>query len=242
MNQITLNANKIARFLVIIEIILIIASVTGQISTYQFGHDNLRGFVPLFKLNQENNIPTYFTVLLIVTAAFLLFLIAIICAKKNAPYLSKWVILAVGSLYLAFDEAFQVHETFSGIVGNASEHSGYGIFYFSWVIIGIPVVLLLFLFFGRFLFNLPKRTRNHFLIASIIYLTGCLGFEMIGGWYAELYGETNLSYNLIATVEESLEMAGMIFFIWSLLQYLADNYQEVLFRFGKTGDTAQHSG
>jgi hypothetical protein len=32
------------------------------------------------------------------------------------------------------------------------------------------------------------------------------------------------------TIEESLEMAGLIIFIWALLKYLAENFGEVRFR------------
>jgi len=36
-----------------------------------------------------------------------------------------------------------------------------------------------------------------------------------------------MAYSMIVTVEESLEMAGLIVFIWALLKYLADNYKEL---------------
>jgi hypothetical protein len=60
---------------------------------------------------------------------------------------------------------------------------------------------------------------------------GGIGCELIGGWFAELHGTANLTYATITTVEESLEMAGVIIFIWALLVYIADNYKEVRFRF-----------
>jgi hypothetical protein len=37
---------------------------------------------------------------------------------------------------------------------------------------------------------------------------------------------------MIATIEESLEMAGLIVFIGALLNYCADHYKKVRFRFG----------
>ena len=46
-----------------------------------------------------------------------------------------------------------------------------------------------------------------------------------------MHGERNLLFSMIATVEESLEMAGVIIFIWALLVHIADNYKEVRFRF-----------
>lgn len=53
--------------------------------------------------------------------------------------------------------------------------------------------------------------------------------ELIGGYYWKLNGWRDLTYILLATVEESLEMAGVIIFIWGLLEYIADNHKEVRF-------------
>jgi hypothetical protein len=66
--------------------------------------------------------------------------------------------------------------------------------------------------------------------AATLFLGGALGVELVGSRYAEFHGGENLTYNIIATVEESLEMAGVIVFIYALLKYIADNYEEVRFR------------
>ena len=59
---------------------------------------------------------------------------------------------------------------------------------------------------------------------------------MIGGRFAELHGGDNPTYVVIVTIEESLEMAGVIVFIWALLCYLADAHEEVRLRFERRGD------
>ena len=38
---------------------------------------------------------------------------------------------------------------------------------------------------------------------------------------------------MIATLEESLEMAGVIVFIWALLTYMSEKYKEVRFQIGE---------
>jgi hypothetical protein len=108
--------------------------------------------------------------------------------------------------------------------------------YYSWVIPGIPLVLALALIFVRFLSRLSGATRFWFLLAAFLYLGGSIGFELIGGAYEELYGRKNLTYNMLATVEESLELAGLIIFIYALLAYLAANYGEVRLRFSGEGE------
>ena len=69
-------------------------------------------------------------------------------------------------------------------------------------------------------------------MAATIYIGGALGTELIGGHYADLHGNNTWTYSMIVTVEESLEMAGLIVFIWALLKYCADNFKEVQFQFG----------
>ena len=74
---------------------------------------------------------------------------------------------------------------------------------------------------------LPKTTRINFIIAAIIYITGLIGIEMLGGQYHELHGRENLTYSMISTLEESLEMLGLILFIRALLDYLSTHFSEI---------------
>jgi hypothetical protein len=55
--------------------------------------------------------------------------------------------------------------------------------------------------------------------------------EAVGGRYIDFYGHQNLISSMITTVEESLEMAGLIIFIWALLKYCGDTYGEVRLQF-----------
>ena len=70
-----------------------------------------------------------------------------------------------------------------------------------------------------------------FVLGGCLYVGGAIGVELIQGRHYESY-RNDLSYNMIGTVEESLEMAGVIVFLSALLKYLADNNQEVQIRFG----------
>lgn len=230
-NQISLNPSAIARILGAVAFLLVLASIGGQFSRFALGHDYLKGLVPLFYIDAEQNIPTYFTVLLMLFAALLLAIIAVLNRKQRIPHVSKWAILSFGFLFMAYDEAFQVHERLISPVRTLLSDSNLGVFYFAWVIPGIALVLVLGLFFLRFLLHLPATARLRFLMAATFYIGGAIGVELIGGRYTELHGSQNWTYSMIATVEESLEMAGLIVFIWALLKYCADNYKEVRFRF-----------
>jgi len=229
--QISPNPSAVARVLGAVAFLLIIASVGGQLSKFQLGHDYVMGLVPMFDLNDEQNIPTFFTVLLMLIATLLLVVIAILSGKQKMPDVSKWIILSFGFLFMAYDEAFQIHERLNVPVRKLLGYVNLGVFHYAWVTIGIALVFFLALFFLRFLLRLPSATRFTFILAATLYIGGSIGIELIGSRYDELHGQENLTYNLISTVEESLEIAGLIVFIYALLKYIADNYNEVRFRF-----------
>ena len=194
----------------------------------------MKGLIPLFDVDQEQNIPTFFSVLLILFIVLLLGTIAVLAQKERGPHVAKWAILAFGFMAMAFDEAFQFHEQLVLPLQSLLGNENLGVFHFTWVIPGIALVLLLGVFYSRFLFQLPPRTRLFFIIAGALYLGGAIGFELIDGRYADLHGQETLAYSLLTTVEEGLEMAGLIVFIWALLMHISERYEELLVRFAKT--------
>ena len=210
---------------------LVAASVAGQVMKYIFGHPTVYGLVPLFNVSQEQNIPTLFSVLLLISCSVLLSLIFYLHRKQVAGLKMYWATLATGFVYMAIDEFTQLHENvgilFLPLIG---DHS-HGFLYYSWVVPAFALIIFLASFFSNFLFNLPKTTSVSFIIAGTIYLTGLLGIEMLGGYYHELHGNENLTYSLISTLEESLEMLGLILFIRALLDYLSVHFSEIIINF-----------
>lgn len=211
--------------------LLIAASIAGQISKFMFGVDGFKSLIRLFNVDEERNIPTYFTMLLMMIIVALLGLITILNSNLKSPYVMQWAVLFSGFLYMAYDEIFHLHEKLIWPVQSMLGEHNLGVFYFAWVVPGIIVVMLIGLFMLRFLLHLPKPVRVRFLLAAAIYLGGAIGFELIGGQHVELHGEENLTYSMITTIEESLEISGLIFFIWALLRYCEEHYQAVQLRF-----------
>ena len=95
-----------------------------------------------------------------------------------------------------------------------------GLLYFLWVIPYGIATFLLGLFYLRFLWRLPSATRRRFIVAGIIFLTGAIAFDMLGGLEAETYGFNNVIYCALYTIEEFLEMLGSILFLSALLRHL----------------------
>jgi len=229
--RISLNPSSTARLLGAAAVLLLLASTAGQLSRFLLGHGRLKGLVPLFYVGGERNVPTFFSVLLMLVVVLLLAAVALLDGRERAPHARKWAVLACGFLLMAYDEAFQVHERLIGPVRSLLGDGELGVFYFAWVIPGIALVAALALFFLRFLLQLPASTKLAFSIAGALYVVGSVGMELLEGRHAEVHGLLNPTSVALATVEESLEMAALVLFIWALLGYIADRHGELQLRF-----------
>lgn len=231
MNKVSLNSAAIARFLGVIAAVLLLAHIGGLFSSFVLGHNNLKGLVLLFDFDEEKNIPTYFSALLMLVSTLLLAIITLLNGKQREAHVSKWAILSLGFLFMAYDEIFELHEKLDDPIRTLLGGNTLGVFYYAWLIPGIALVLVLALFFLKFLLHLAAKTRLRFMMAATLYLSGAIGCELIGGRHAEVYGYQNLTYCMITTVEESLEIAALILFIWALLKYCDERYKDVLLEF-----------
>ena len=228
-NDVTLNPTAIGRTLGVVAALLVLASTAGQLSTHLAGHDSVHGLVKLFYVDKEQNIPAFFSSALLLIASLVLSVITLLERKRKSARVLHWAILTFGFLFMSMDEAVSLHEMLNDPTHALLGGGHLGVFYFTWVVAAIAVVLVLGVFFLGFVLRLPARTRRRFLTAGTVYLSGVIGMELIAGQYAETHGMVNLTYSMISTVEESLEMAGVIIFITAALQHLADHYKEVRF-------------
>jgi hypothetical protein len=221
-HTITIRPALIAKILVSVVPVLLIASIAGQILKYFRGNDYVFGFVPLFYLDGENNIPTYFSTMLLFFSAFLLAIIAWFKKKQHDAYALHWVILSVVFLLMSLDEGASLHDV---VITPLRElfNITRGPLYFAWVIPGMALIVAFAAFYYRFLFSLPRRTGLLFAIAAIVYVTGALGMELVGGQHAALYGMENFGFTMLVSVEETLEMIGVIVFIYALLEQVKRN-------------------
>jgi hypothetical protein len=83
------------------------------------------------------------------------------------------------------------------------------------------------MFFLPFLLRLPRRTAIAFALSGAIYLGGALGVELFEGAWREGHGHRNVVYHALVTLEEAMEMVGLIFFINALMRHIARRYGEV---------------
>jgi hypothetical protein len=216
----SLKARDASRHLGTIVGALTLLSVAGQAARFSFLQGKVTWWVALFDVNREQNIPTYYQGISIFLAAMLLAAVARHAWTHRAPYKWAWTILAAGFVVLSMDETCMLHEQLDALMG-ASDHPFSGFFRYSWVIPAMAAVLIIGAGYVRFLLWLPAPTRRRFILSAAIYLAGAIGMEMIGGWYDERHGANNLTCQMLANVEELMEMGGIATFIVALLDYIA---------------------
>ena len=216
---------KTTRVLLAVALALICLSSAGQIAKYGFGRGWLQGFIPLFYVDMESNIPTWFSSLLLFFAAALLSLIALAAHRAGRPFVKRWLLLSFIFVFLSADEIAMMHEIHIEALRTALGTSG--LLYYAWVIPGLLFVAITVLIYLPFLLKLERGLALRFVLAGAVYVGGAVGVEMVSGAQHDLYGQETWRYAALVTLEELCEMLGAVIFIHALLGKLRDDVGEV---------------
>ena len=195
------------------------------------------GLVDLFDFDIEGNFPTFYSAVALLLATGLLALTTHINWNREGGNRFYWLLLTCLFLFLTFDEATAIHETIGVYFEDFLDASGF--FYFMWVVPYGVAVLVLGLLFLKFVLGLPAQTRNHFIAAGMIFLSGAIGLEVFGAREADLNGTETITYCVLYTFEELFEMLGIVLFIYALAGNLTEQFGRVCFVLesaGQNGD------
>jgi len=225
--NINFDGKKYLRWLYRAAVVLVVLNIIAIYCKHFTDHPNAWGIIPQFELDMERNIPTYFSSFILLLSSVLLFAVAELKRKQQDKHVWHWRLLSGIFLYMSMDESAGVHEML--IYPLRENFQLTGIFYFSWVIVGGLLVLGLGLYYLPFLFSLSARMRNGLMLAGVVYVSGALGVELFGGYYSDAYGEDNFAYGLITTVEESLELAGVLMLMTVLYKHLVQQLASMRF-------------
>ncbi len=219
--QIAVSSRKALIVLLFMIGFLVLANIAGIVAAFASDAPSVRGSIRLFDLDTEGNLPTQYSALQLLGAGVLFWLIGR-AHKFEGSADGLWTVLAVIFLFLAFDEANQVHERFIRPVRAMLDT--HGLLYWPWVIPYASAFTVLGLAFSRFLARLPRHTARLFLVAAAIYVSGAIGFDMLGGRWIESNETRNIVYSMLYTVEETLEMLGIALLIYAQLDYLSEHF------------------
>ena len=204
---------------------LLVANILVMVGKLGFGHDHIYGLASLFRLDREANVPTLFSSCLFLLNAALLGIFGYLKRLSGASY-RPWVSLALIFCFLSVDEAARIHERLIDPVGIALDTGG--IFYFAWIIpYGILTALLAAIYLP-IIWPLERRFRYLLLLSGGLYIGGAVGFEMIGGALRDSFQTyETVWYAISMTCEESLEMAGLIIFTYTLMLLIQNEDKNV---------------
>jgi len=230
--NIKLRTQSIFRFFTILVALLVSAHII-QISLYHF---DVIKYIKFIDLDIENNLPSFYSSMAIEFCAVLLAVIFWYKKQSGSKESRYWLGLAFIFLFLGFDEATQIHEEFSDIFEEIIDASGF--LYFAWVIPYGTVTVIIGLLYWSWLWKLPANTRNGFVIAGVTFLSGAIGFEMISAVYADEHSVYDWRYSIAYTIEETLEMSGIVLFIRALLFYIEQNVGQISLDFMPSKDNS----
>ena len=227
------KAHKVSDAFLIIVLILIGLSLAGQSSKYLLGHGMLKGFVPAFYIDMESSVPTWYSSAALAMAGGLFALIAIAKFHAGDRYRWHWAVSSSLFVLLSIDEVAMIHEL--PIDPLRERFDAGGLLYYTWVVPGAALVGLVGLCYLRFALSLPRRTRWLLVLAGTLFVGGAIGVEMLSGAQADAFGEENFDYALIVTLEEFLEMLGVVVLIRCLLEYIQASFGPLELRLVGTG-------
>ena len=215
-----LTAARLRVWLVMIGAALLGMHGLAMFVAHGLGYDVAMGFVPTFHFDWEGNVPTFASTLLLLFCGILASLTPSL-SRADKPQTLAWRGIGAIFVLLAADEAFQIHEPLGAAVKSAMQADWMP--YFAWVVpYGAVLVLLAVIYLPWFL-RLGLDTQIRVSLAAILFIGGALGMEILSSGYFENLDPDRekfrtLTGDLLATVEESMELLGAGLFLHTLLR------------------------
>lgn len=226
--EITFKSSKMIKLLSLIAIILIVIHIAILGVQFYTGIPVKFELLRMFSLDMEANLPTLFSSAILFFSAFLFYLLSKVSKDKKSKDHLFWLGLSFIFTFLAFDESIKIHEVVGDLTDKFVHGSGY--LNYPWVIPYSILVLVLGLFYIRFFWNMERKVFLKFMVAAVMYVGGAVGFELLGANEVSMHSADTVLYSIYATIEESLEIFGVILLIHILLDLLGDVTFKLNFR------------
>jgi hypothetical protein len=172
-------------------------------------------------VDAEGTLPAWFSSALIGACAFVLLAIGALERARGGRFARHWGALGALFVVLSAEEVVDFHTipVFPDRVWVAVRDTLGA----PWLLLGIPFVLAFAVVNLRFLQALPRRTRNGLIVAGAVYVGGSVVVEAIEVVH---YFRQGYNWAMVAmvTLEEWMEMAGMLLLLGALLDYVHDQF------------------
>jgi hypothetical protein len=227
---VTVRIHKLVPALLCIFTVLFALNLLGIVPV----HNGTRDIPPLLtSFSRESNLPTLFSSAILALCGLLAAVVAAAGKDEGKARYLQWMGVAGVFVFLAIDESALLHERATHAVRHFVELERMGLSHAAWTIPYMAAALLILAVYWRFFWRLPRATRRQFGSGIALYLIGAVGMEFISCIWLDTT-ERNAVYYLLGTVEESLEMIGIIVIIAALVSYLEKQYPDFSLRLFST--------
>ena len=215
--QVTINTKRLTRTLFICLVSLFLVNLVLMLVTgLRYRGLLLNQLFHKFYFDSKFNLPSFFNTLLLLIATGILYYVHIAYARKYVPEL-KWFWLAVLFFLMAIEENVSVH-VFLGTLQPS---------FLAWVIpVGVALIALV-AYFGQLVYKVLRKIAIGFVMSGIVYTTGAIVLQLTGARLEPVVGKWSAVYAGISTLEETLEMLGVIMFIHYMLEYVKIEFPTV---------------
>jgi hypothetical protein len=217
-----ISPKKVTRILLKIIAFLLFMGLISLYLRFVLNYESGLGFIQLFNLNSEYNIPAFYSASALWASAGLLWYIYLHEKKYHSGLAIYWKGLCYVFVFLGFDELMSLHEYFAKFAPYIWQHRPWGSEVNDWVLV-YPFLLIPFaVFFFRFFWKLPKATRVRFAVAGIMFVGSAAGMEVVAAYLHDMEELPNGADRLSTVIEEGLEMTAIVLFIRALLLYIRE--------------------
>ena len=230
---IPLTPRSIRNLLTTITAGFLVAHSVVQVGIYGFGSE--KHWLDSLNMDRELNLPTLFSSSLLLISALLMQRLG---HNSNPDAGDDWRLLSKIFIFLALDEALQIHEI---LIIPGLRHQVHPALASTWVVPYAALALIMLWKFRSFLGSIPRATATGLLRSGAVYVGGAIGMEMIGSFAvrSSLIRLHSPWYGAITGLEEALELLGIILLIDALLRALLDqrNSIDLTLRLGIDSDS-----
>ena len=204
--------------------VLIVATFVAQFAIDAWDKNNI---VDLFDSDQKVNFPTAMKVLLLLSATALLAGLGI--SNRDRWPRHRWFGMSVVFALLTLDEMTYMHQRLSDGMHVVFDTSGP--LRFAWEVVYLPFVAALAVVYLPFWRQLANPLRTRLLLAAIGFAGGSGGIEVIKSVLKD-DDHWKLSFGLVASLSDSLELLGLALLVTALLTTLGDSNPIIILNFG----------
>ena len=227
-----LTPRSVRNLLLAITAGFLVAHCVVQVGIYGFGAE--KHWLDSLNMDRELNLPTLFSSSLLLISALLMQRLG---HNSNPDAADDWRLLSKIFIFLALDEALQIHEI---LIIPGLRHQVHPALASTWVIPYTALALVMLWRFRGFLGSIPRATAARLLRSGAVYIGGAIGMEMVGSFAvrSSMIRLHSPWYGAITGLEEALELLGIILLIDALLRALLDQRNSIDFtlRLGTDSD------